>query len=66
MAFLAFEFGLDVSLVRKMYKIRGIVNLDPGDRFLVFPILGDFLYLWLVTGNVVMAANTFIDAWYTS
>ena len=42
MALLTFESRLDVPLVREMYEIRYVVNLDPGNRFSLVPVLGEF------------------------
>ena len=62
MTFLAFQLGLYMPLMCEMHKIRGIVNLNPGDWFLVFPVLGDFQNFRLVGSDVFMATDAFVNA----
>ena len=41
MTLLAFEACLDVSLMSKVNKVGKVVNLDPRNRFAIFPIGGE-------------------------
>ena len=43
--FLAGDIGLNVSFVWEVYIVGQVIDLDPGDRFLVVPVLVQFLNL---------------------
>ena len=65
-AFLTREAGTNMALMRKVHKIRKIVNFNPRDRFTIFPVAGQFqdLRTFANTGYGVVASHAFANAGY--
>ena len=64
--FLTRESRLDVPLVRKVNKIRNVVNFNPRYRFTIFPVGDQFqdLRTFADTGYGVVTSHAFADAGY--
>ena len=60
-AFLTGEPCLDVAFVREMDKVGNVINLDPRNRFLFFPIFEYFQDLRSICGNSFVATHALID-----
>ncbi len=61
-ALLAFQTGLDMSLMGKVNKVWYIMHFYPGDGFLFFPILIQFLYFRTIGRDDFVATHAFTDA----
>ena len=60
------RFRIDVPLVRKVNKIRNVVNLNPRNRFTIFPVGGQLqdLRTFADAGYGVVTSHAFADAGY--
>ncbi len=65
-AFLAREPRLDMPLMRKVYIVRKIVNLDPWNGLTIFPISGELQNLRALANSRkrFMTTDTFANAGY--
>ena len=61
-ALLAFQTGLDMSLMGEVYKVWYIMHLYPGYGFLFFPIFIQLLYFRTIGRDDLMATHAFTDA----
>ena len=61
-ALLAFQTGLDMSLMGEVYEVWYIMHFYPGYRLLFFPILIQFLYFRTIGRDDLVATHAFTDA----
>ena len=62
-ACLACDTRLHVSFVRKVHKVGKIVNLDPRNGLIIFPVFGDLANEWAFGRYFRMTPHAFTDAW---